>query len=242
MRRVTARLRPTAWLALLLSCIAAASPAPAQAGWDGSLGEPGLHFRGLTLFPKWSGVLQRFEAERRLCQTGDCSSGGWAALLDGLRGLDRDALIRSVERQVNRLPYVPDPVAWRRTDYWATPSEFLRAGGDCEDFAVTKYLALRTAGVPAEAMRVMVVWDRSRSLHHAVLLVRERGATLVLDNLAEEIREWSAAGSYEPIYSLNENGWWLYASALPSGQGSATGVGPDNDAGPLPQGMQEIRK
>lgn len=238
---VTARLGLTAWLAVLLSCIAVASPATAQAGWDGSLDDPVLHFRGLTLFPKWSGVLQRFEAEQRLCESGECPSRGWGALLNGLRGLDRDALIRTVDRRVNSLPYKPDPVAWHRADYWATPSEFLQTGGDCEDFAVTKYLALRAAGLPAEALRILIVWDRSRGLHHAVVLVREAGATLVLDNLSRRIREWPAA-DYDPIYSLNEYGGWLYASTLSFGQESATSVGPDNDAGRFRQSMQENRK
>ena len=53
-----------------------------------------------------------------------------------------------------------------------TLTEFLKSGGDCEDFAMAKYFVLREFGVPAENMRIVVGKERMRSDHHAMLAVR----------------------------------------------------------------------
>ncbi len=222
-------------MALLLAGLAALQPGSARA----ELADAGVRFSGLWLFPKWEATLRRFEAQNRLCGEHACEDSAWNRLLAGLRGLDRDALIRAVERRVNALPYVTDRQAWRQADYWATPFEFLDAGGDCEDFAVTKYLALRSAGIAAESMRIAVVWDRSRQLHHAVLLVDDDGETLVLDNLAPRVRSWAEARSYVPIYSINETRWWLHQPVPIGGRATLPSLGLGNGATRAEQGVEE---
>jgi len=67
------------------------------------------------------------------------------------------------------------------------------AAGDCEDFALTKMQALRAAGVPAGAMSMAVV-RTPRGEGHAVLVVRVRGARLVLDNARGDIQRLEDTG------------------------------------------------
>ena len=55
------------------------------------------------------------------------------------------------------------------------PGEFLHRGGDCEDYALAKYLALRALGFAAADLRIVALSDAARGLHHAVLTVRLEG-------------------------------------------------------------------
>ena len=53
---------------------------------------------------------------------------------------------------------------WGVMDYWETPAEFFQKSGDCEDFAIAKYFALRDLGFPASQMRIVVLKDTLRNL------------------------------------------------------------------------------
>jgi predicted transglutaminase-like cysteine proteinase len=99
---------------------------------------------------------------------------------------------------------------WRELDYWATPLEFLARSGDCEDFAIAKYQVLRALGVPIDDMRIVIVNDRARRATHAVLAVYVDGRPLILDNLRNDVVAADLIGDYEPVYSINEQGWWLH--------------------------------
>ena len=45
------------------------------------------------------------------------------------------------------LRYQTDIQLWKQNDYWATPLETLGRGfGDCEDYAIAKYISLRALG------------------------------------------------------------------------------------------------
>jgi len=101
-------------------------------------------------------------------------------------------------------------VNWGRTDFWETPIEFLRHGGDCEDYAVAKYMALLALGVPVDDMRVTVVDDQELGVTHAVLLVADDDRYDLLDNLTDEVVPVAGLPIYRPIYAINEHGWWNY--------------------------------
>lgn len=76
---------------------------------------------------------------------------------------------------------------WSRGDYWETPTELLTVGGDCEDFAIAKYLLLRALGVPASSMRVLMIRGSAGAEGHAVLLVESVSGVVVLDNHCSQI-------------------------------------------------------
>ena len=68
---------------------------------------------------------------------------------------------------------------WGKADYyWETPIDFLQHAGDREDFAITKYMTLRSLGVASESTRVAVVTDSQLSVAHAVLMVATIGNTM----------------------------------------------------------------
>jgi predicted transglutaminase-like cysteine proteinase len=169
-----------------------------------------LHSKNLQAFPKWRSVLTRFDRELTTCTPDRCRLGEWNLLLAVLRGWDVTTQLMLVNSAMNRHRYIEDAFNWDLADYWETPLQFLDRSGDCEDFAIAKYLALRSVGVPAEDMRVVIVRDRVRQRMHAVLAVYVRGRAMILDNLRNEIIGADLIDDYEPIYSINERGWWLH--------------------------------
>lgn len=98
-------------------------------------------------------------------------------------------------------------------EYWARPEEFLlNRAGDCEDYAVAKYLALRYFGWPAGDMWIILVKDRARELGHAVLAVKLRDTIFTLDNLSRPpqllLREDIFLKNFIPLYAFNECAFW----------------------------------
>jgi predicted transglutaminase-like cysteine proteinase len=168
----------------------------------------GVYSTDFTGFPKWRGMLERFA--RQLADPDNADARAWRSLVDGLRGGDKFAQLRAVNTAVNGLPYVADVVNWGRTDFWETPIEFLRHGGDCEDYAVSKYMALQALGVPVDDMRVAVVDDQQLGVTHAVLRVAVDGRYYLLDNLTDAVVPVAEASAYRPIYAINQHGWWNY--------------------------------
>jgi len=165
------------------------------------------------LVPAWRHVLQRAAAEDALCRT-SCGSKSWRQLIGTLRQLPREAQIAAVQQRLNRVPYRDDMVNWHIVDYWATPDEFLRKGGDCEDYAIAKYFALRAAGWPAEDLRVMLSHRRGESVGHAYLILRDHGDWLVLDNRqVQPYRPVAAIDGLWAGYSLNEENLWIHRNA-----------------------------
>lgn len=136
------------------------------------------------------------------------SSQEWARLYDGLEGKSEMDAIRAVQHFVNSRPYAEDRDIWGIEDHWATPREFLQLGGDCEDFAIAKYFALRELGIAPDAMRIAGVWNRQQGRGHAVLLVDADREVWVLDNLESEPVPLDSLPHYVPLYYVNENNIW----------------------------------
>jgi len=69
-------------------------------------------------------------------------------------------------------------------DFWLSPLATIEKGaGDCEDYAILKYLALREAGVSPDDLRLLIVSYPRRRTIHAVLAVHLDEEWLLLDNL-----------------------------------------------------------
>ena len=154
---------------------------------------------------KWRAVHARIEQDRirvERCLEGsacrDLFARPMAELVRRWSGLTGRKRLTAVNRHFNSFPYVPDRGA---ADQWLSPLLFLQRSGDCEDYAIAKYLALRLLGVPETAMAVVVLRDRSTGRDHAVLVVREDGRTIVLDNLRELARLEDYA-AYRPLLTL----------------------------------------
>jgi len=162
-------------------------------------------------FPKWTGMLARYARERHLedapCAGGNCALREWKAFVTRLKGQDRMRQLEAVNAYVNRTPYQPDSERFGMVDYWATPREFLGRAGDCEDYAIAKYLSLRKLGWQPSELRIAVLKDESRNELHAVLVAYHGGTAYVLDNLSAVVREHGQIRHYRPIFSINEIAW-----------------------------------
>ncbi len=165
----------------------------------------------LKPFVKWSEMFSKFDQQIRSGKSGSLVSE-WRSALKRYEGMDLRDMAAGVNSFVNEVPYILDNRNWGKSDYWATPIEFLERGGDCEDFAIAKYTALRALGVPEERLRVAIVQDTLKNIPHAVLVVYTDEGAFVLDNQIKTLVSADGAGRYRPIYSINRTAWWLHTA------------------------------
>jgi len=134
----------------------------------------------------------------------------WKKDLTPMKGLPLIQMANEVNNLMNKIRYIGDNKNWGKSDYWGTPSEFLTYGGDCEDFAIAKYISLRALGVPDQAMRIAIVKDLQKGIPHAILIVYTENVPMVLDNQIKKMTEANDIGHYKPIFSINRTAWWLH--------------------------------
>ena len=134
----------------------------------------------------------------------------WVALRDRIKGAPLAEKAAEVNKFFNKWPYKTDMEIYSVEDYWATPREFIEKSGDCEDYAISKYYALRELGVPPELLRVAAVKDTIRNLGHAVLVVFMDGDAYVLDNLTNLVLSHRRMTRYAPQFTVNEAFLWRH--------------------------------
>lgn len=212
---------------------------PADTRAAGLFGSSETRFSSIDQFPKWISMLvreRRYPAPIRQdgalaqggplveapgaavfatsgqCRPGSpiCATVDFPRLIADARPLARADQLRLVNRTLNQIRYISDLENWGVPDYWAAVREFLARNGDCEDYAIAKYMALKALGVPIDAMRIAVVQDLNLGVPHAILVVALDGDSWVLDNQIREVLPTSAIVHYQPVYSINEHGWWLH--------------------------------
>lgn len=161
-----------------------------------------------------------------------CSSGAarFAAIVKQARHRQGRNRIEWINRRVNRtIRYRSDKAQWRRIDVWSAPFAANRQGsfetgfGDCEDYAIAKYVALRGAGTAANDLRLLIVRDTSARIDHAVLAVRDNGQWLVLDNRWSRLIEENQASFFTPLFALDAGGVQRYTTAVAAGTKAKAG-------------------
>jgi predicted transglutaminase-like cysteine proteinase len=206
------------WLALALACTVLALPAAgSEPSYPALFGSRETRSASLGPFQKWTGMLER-QIEERPLYDGPCTARRfnrchlteWRQLLRDIAALEPAAQLEAVNTFMNRAPYVTDPVNYGVPDYWATPLQFLNKDGDCEDYAIAKFVSLRQLGFPQEQMRIVVVDDLNLRIPHAILVVYISGRAYVLDNQISRVVPAEIINHYKPIYSINEQAWWLH--------------------------------
>ena len=175
----------------------------------------------LEAVPQWRRVLAEIAEEKRTYET--CSQASdpcsprallaWQAMIKGQAGQPKIAQIRAVNRFVNQWDPKSDPDNYQQDDFWSSPLTFLRRSGDCEDYAIIKYVSLRQMGFDAEQLRIVVVRDTLRNLAHAVLAVEHDGEIFILDNLFQAVLPQTKVRQYMPYYSVNEEARWAHLPA-----------------------------
>jgi predicted transglutaminase-like cysteine proteinase len=200
-----------------------ASPAPKEARPVGT--EPfGLFtFRAPEgmLWRKWRGVeadMAKEQAVMDRCREDAASCPSYAAqflrLINAVKSKSGRARLDEANRGVNAaIRYVSDYAQFGEADRWSAPlASFATAKGDCEDYAIAKYVALREAGFPLDEMRLVLVHDRAVRQDHAVLAARFDGRWLILDNRRSELMEDADARSLTPLFAINHRGVHLFAA------------------------------
>ena len=180
-------------------------------------GSKEVHRTNLKPFPKWTGVLERYFEEVTL-KEGTCKADffnrcyleDWKEFLDGQQGADAITQLDQVNRYMNQAPYITDPRNYTLKDYWATPRQFFNQNGDCEDYAIAKFMSLRALGWDNEHMRIVVVQDLNVRVPHAILVAYKDGTAWVLDNQVEQLITADRIRHYRPFFSMNEDSWWLH--------------------------------
>jgi predicted transglutaminase-like cysteine proteinase len=122
--------------------------------------------------------------------------------------------LRLANRYINKRHYRNDR-DWKTTvsistiqrNQWRSLLEFLEKGGDCEDYATAKYFLLRSLGVPADDLRVVVAWDRKARGYHALLAYRASPSAWLLDTDGT-IKRGVQQRIFRFLFSLNELGIW----------------------------------
>lgn len=214
------------WTLVLVCCHAVLWLAAAGSGHaDGQT--PGI--KGVRLFgamefrtvlravPQWTRVLAvAGEQTQRLsgCRGAACppAAKSWQTVMREAGGLPPRAQMDAVNRFFNQWPYRLDIERFGVSDYWAAPEEFLSLSGDCEDYSIVKYFALKQLGFAGRDMRIVVVKDRIRNVGHAVLAVYIGQTAYILDNLSNLVLPHEAYRHYLPQYSVNEAHCWAHIS------------------------------
>lgn len=168
-------------------------------------------------FTKWTSMLARHQKQMRSVDRAVFQA--WFERFENLENQPLEVKLRQVNNIVNLNRYIPDQKGWGQSDHWATPVEFLQKQyGDCEDFAITKFLALKALGVPESAMRLAVVHDMQKNIPHAVLIVYAGGQAFLLDNQMKQVVNTAHVSHYKPYYSISKTAWWLHKSNVQTAQ------------------------
>lgn len=219
------------WLAclpllVLFLCLPPSVHAAGGDAFSGLFGYRAMEQNGLAHLPQWLSVLERHILED--APEGNCSEGvltkchlrRWFEFLESIRGLSREEQIFQVNRYANKKEYVLDLNNYGREDYWAIAREFLYNGGDCEDYAITKFFSLKWLGYSSDEIRIVILQDTNLRTPHAVLAVSSGRDAVILDNQSGETRSHTRIVHYIPLFSLNETAWWLH---LPPGMSLSNG-------------------
>jgi predicted transglutaminase-like cysteine proteinase len=98
-------------------------------------------------------------------------------------------------------------------DFWSAPLATIEKGaGDCEDYVILKYLALREAGVSPNHLRLLIVSYPRRRTIHAVLAVQLDEEWLLLDNLTMVMVNSLEATQYRPLIALDSHAITTFAA------------------------------
>jgi predicted transglutaminase-like cysteine proteinase len=150
----------------------------------------------------------------------------WEAEIEHMKSLPDEEKLAQANRFFNsHIRWTNDTQAWGKEEYWATPLELLGRGmGDCEDYAIAKYLTLVAAGVDIDKLRITYVKARLedggdiKSTAHMVLAYypSPTGEPVILDNLVTNIKPASQRSDLIPVYGFNSKGIWVGHATTPA--------------------------
>jgi len=176
-----------------------------------------------AVLEKWLSVERDVDDERlvlRMCEENRASCQSQAALqflaiVDRGRRLEGRARLGEINRAINlKLKLTSDLALYGAEDVWSPPLATLAiGGGDCEDYAIAKFVALQEAGVSPDDLRIVILRDDLRDEDHAVVAARLDGHWLTLDNRHMVLVEDHDLRRYRPIFLVDRDGVKAYSDA-----------------------------
>lgn len=175
---------------------------------------------GGRLREKWLGVQRELDAELvqlALCD-GDragCVSPAalrFHAIVDRAKAREGRARLGEINRAINLAIHpMSDLAQYGEIDVWGSPLlTFTTGRGDCEDYAIAKFVALYQAGIPLEDLRIVIMRDTIRGEDHAVTAARLDDRWLTLDNRRMAMVEDAHIRNYRPLYVIDQYGVLQY--------------------------------
>ena len=143
------------------------------------------------LWDKWQGVVTAIRTENEIlagCMkaAATCPKAAARFLAIVEHGRTRSGLARlgDINRAINlSIRPMSDMAQYGVEDRWTSPLATLAAGaGDCEDYAIAKYVALQAVGIAESDVRLVIVRDTATREDHAVVAARLDGRWVMLDN------------------------------------------------------------
>lgn len=171
---------------------------------------------------KWSEMQSRIRADEgaiAACSSdpGACSQATrrFLSIVDIGRHHEDRIRLGWINRAVNMaIRPTSDWTQYGYADFWASRLQTLGSGaGDCEDYAIVKYVALRELGVLPDDLRLVIVQDEKREIGHAVVAVRYEQRWLILDNRTMSILDADDVRDYRPLFALDQQGTRAVATA-----------------------------
>jgi predicted transglutaminase-like cysteine proteinase len=172
---------------------------------------------------KWADLQSRILVEQKTidnCRAGHDTCPAAAQRFLSIVELGRQSQGRArlgvINRAVNlSIKPVSDWNQYGVRDFWSSPLATLSAGaGDCEDYAIVKYVALREIGIAPDDLRLVIVLDVKYRTNHAVLAVRWDEQWLILDSKTLIMADAEELLHYRPLLVLDQRGARAPAAAL----------------------------
>jgi predicted transglutaminase-like cysteine proteinase len=171
---------------------------------------------------KWSDLQSRVVADEKTiaaCRTDErsCSPAArrFLSLVESGGKNERRIQLGKINRAVNlAIRPASDWAQYGTADFWASPLQTLGSGaGDCEDYAIVKYVVLRALGMAETDLRLMIVRDDKHQTEHAIVAVRDEREWLILDNRTMFIVNAEDARYYNPLFVLEQKMPQTFAAA-----------------------------
>jgi predicted transglutaminase-like cysteine proteinase len=176
------------------------------------------------IFMKWKGVEADIRAESAIlarCRENmnDCprEAQEFLAIIAAGHAQTGRARIGSINRAINlAIQKMSDLKQWGVLDHWSAPLEtFTSHRGDCEDYAIAKFVALAESGVASEDVRLVIVRDSAVGDEHAVAAVHVDGGWIVLDNRWLTLVEDNEMRRMSPLFVIDHTGVRAYVRSPP---------------------------
>jgi predicted transglutaminase-like cysteine proteinase len=144
---------------------------------------------------------------RQLPAACPASTARFLSIVDAAREETGRARAGSINRAVNlAIRFARDTAQFGAADIWQSPlMTFASGSGDCEDYAIAKYVALREAGMSAGDLKLVIVHDARTGEDHAVTAARIDGEWLILDNRRMLLLTDAQAPDLKPLIALGED-------------------------------------